>query len=76
MACSSSFYIQPCPICGRRLRVCVEYLGRQIQCRHCHAVFMAFDPESTPASGDPQATWLERVNELLESVESTRQPVR
>ena len=43
MSSSATFFIQECPTCGRKVRVCVEYLGMEIQCRHCHAVFVAVD---------------------------------
>ena len=49
MSSRATFYAQSCPTCGRHLQVCVEYLGRRIQCRHCRAVFVARDPGSVPS---------------------------
>ena len=45
-----TFFVQPCHTCGRQLQVRVEYLGRSIKCRHCHAEFMAND-SGTAATG-------------------------
>jgi hypothetical protein len=73
MPSRTTCFVQPCPTCGRRLRVCVEYLGRDIQCRHCHAIFTACDPETNPCCRDPQGMWLQRVNALLAPVDSLHQ---
>jgi hypothetical protein len=35
------YFYQVCPICGRSLQVCVEYLGRMVLCRHCRGEFRA-----------------------------------
>ena len=35
------YFYQACPICGRSLRICVEYLGRMVACRHCRGEFLA-----------------------------------
>ena len=59
----ATYYIQSCPICGRRLQVRVEYLGKQVSCRHCGGQFVARD--SRMGRADPaQAT-----NELLQRAE-------
>ncbi len=65
MTTHAMFFVQRCPTCGRRLRVCVEYLGMTIQCRHCRGTFVAQDPESEPAGIDPQMVLMQRVDELL-----------
>ena len=70
MSTHATFYVQPCPTCGRRLRICVEYLGKSIQCRHCRAVFMASDPDSNPTSDHKHAELMDRVEELLGVPES------
>lgn len=36
-------YLQVCPICGRRLQVRIEYLGREVICYHCSGSFIASD---------------------------------
>lgn len=42
-------YHQPCPVCGRTLRIGVTLLGRRVYCQHCGGGFIAFDP----ALGEP-----------------------
>ncbi len=71
MTIHAMFFVQPCPICGRRLRVCVEYLGKTIQCRHCRGRLTARDPDSMPSGADPQRVLMDRVDELLASSGST-----
>ncbi len=39
-------YTQNCPICGRRLRIQVRYVGKMLTCQHCHGNFIAHDPSS------------------------------
>ena len=70
MSSRATFFIQGCPTCGRKVRVCVEYLGVEIQCRHCHALFVACDPDNAPLYGDSQLTLMQRVDELLGSEEA------
>lgn len=41
---TSTYYMQSCPTCGRRLRVLVEYMGRRLTCPHCRALFHAGEP--------------------------------
>ena len=42
-----TYYLQPCPTCGRRLQVQIEYLGKQLVCSHCQGPFIASDPDLT-----------------------------
>lgn len=65
MSSRATFFVQDCPTCGRKVRVCVEYLGIQIQCRHCRGTFLACDPETAPPSADSRLPLLQRVEELL-----------
>lgn len=48
-----NFFYQECPVCGRHLRVRLEYLGRQLACTHCQGSFTARDPE-IPAAPLPE----------------------
>jgi hypothetical protein len=70
---NSTFYIQECPTCGRRLQIRVEYLGRKVVCEHCHGQFVATDPASircdSPTFGN---ALLRRADALLESVGAHR----
>ncbi len=45
---SGMHFVRPCPTCGRHLEIKVELLGREVQCRHCSAVFMATQRCETP----------------------------
>ncbi len=62
---TAMFFVQQCPTCGRRLRVCVEYLGKTIQCRHCRGTLVARDPENDPSWAEAQSPLMRRVDELL-----------
>lgn len=39
----SVFYHQGCPVCGRRLQIDVNLLGRRVYCQHCGGGFVAMD---------------------------------
>lgn len=39
------FFSQQCPTCGRPHRVNLVYLGQEVGCGHCHAVFTATGAE-------------------------------
>ncbi|MDO4575916.1 MAG: response regulator [Planctomycetia bacterium] len=43
---SQATFTQKCPICGRRLRVQVRYLGMTLTCQHCQGRFVAKDSSS------------------------------
>lgn len=68
----STYFVQECPTCGRSLQVCVEYLGRQVVCQHCHGRFEA--SEAVPSARGSGIDLLKRADELLESVTAQRQP--
>ncbi|MEZ6133560.1 MAG: hypothetical protein R3C53_01490 [Pirellulaceae bacterium] len=38
---SGTFFVRSCPTCGRNLEVRVELLGREVECVHCRANFVA-----------------------------------
>lgn len=66
---STTFYVQECPTCGRRLHIRVGYLGKKVMCEHCRGSFIARDPDGV-ADGctlDGNAL-LRRADELLESL--------
>jgi hypothetical protein len=75
MSSHATFYVQQCPTCGRRLRICVEYLGKSIQCRQCRAVFTACDPASTLTCDEDHQNLLQRVEQLLAMPEPVEQSV-
>lgn len=64
----STYYVQDCPTCGRKLQVRVEYLGKMVVCKHCAARFEAFDASSgqCPPS-ESSLSVLARAEELIQS---------
>ncbi len=59
------FFQQGCPVCGRRLEIDVNLLGRRVYCQHCGGGFIAMDASLVDHSGQPSAT-PGRVDSLLE----------
>jgi DNA-directed RNA polymerase subunit RPC12/RpoP len=63
------YYVQECPICGRRLQIRVEYLGRKVVCPHCQGQLTAADPANQRCDcSESSNALLRRAEELLESV--------
>ena len=63
-----TYFVQECPICGRRVQVRVSYLGKRIACRHCGAQFAACDPQSPDYPPlDSSLALLTRADQLLEA---------
>lgn len=66
---NGTFFVQPCPTCGRRLNIRVAYLGRTVMCQHCRGQFTARDPASRPSpEADPAEAIMLRAEELLRHV--------
>lgn len=64
----STYFLQECPTCGRRLQIQVRDLGRSVGCGHCEAHFIAADPEGgSISSDDPIADLLNRAESYLNS---------
>lgn len=64
----STYFVQECPTCGRNLQVRVEYLGKPVQCQHCHARFEACEPGSKACPAcESGLSLLERAEQLLQS---------
>lgn len=68
----ATFFLRECPTCGRRLQIRVEYLGRTVRCKHCEALFEADDPSRPRPIPGPNASLIDRANQLLDSYEATR----
>jgi predicted RNA-binding Zn-ribbon protein involved in translation (DUF1610 family) len=65
---NSTYFVQECPTCGRRLMIRVEYLGRKMVCQHCQGLLIASDPATVRADcPDHGAAILQRADELLRS---------
>ncbi len=62
----TTFFVQECPTCGRRLQIRVAYLGKRLYCQHCGGPFFAADPAAKGALNDQAPTrLLERAERLL-----------
>lgn len=47
---SQTFVVQGCPICGRRLQIRTQFLGRRVQCTHCGGSFRSrIESDAFPA---------------------------
>ena len=68
----STYFVQECPTCGRSLQICVEYLGRQVVCQHCHGRFEACDPAKTDPPSVSGSSLLDRADQLIESFNQVR----
>ncbi len=72
---SSTYFVQSCPTCGRRVQIRVEYLGRAVVCEHCHGRFDASDSSSIRIDPAEEGNvLLQRAEELLESVAGRKTP--
>ena len=58
-------YHQPCPVCGRSLRIGVMLLGQRVYCQHCGGGFVAMDASLTTTVA-PACPADDRVDALLE----------
>ena len=59
-------FTQPCPTCGRQVRIAISYLGRTVACQHCQAEFDAFDDgEGDSVPPETTAPLMERVEAML-----------
>jgi hypothetical protein len=69
----TTFFVQECPTCGRRLQIRVAYLGKRLYCQHCGGPFFASDPtQAPPRPHHASAPLLERAEELLAFAEQQR----
>ena len=65
----ATYFVQGCPTCGRRLQIRVDYLGKEVVCRHCAAKFEAFDSASgQELPSESSLSLLARAEELIDSV--------
>lgn len=68
---NTTYFVQDCPTCGRKLNVRVEYLGRKVVCQHCRAPFSAGDVEGAAQAAQLSGTrLLDRAAELIRQAET------
>jgi hypothetical protein len=74
----STYFLQECPTCGRRLNIRVEYLGKLVVCQHCSGRFQAYDKATSPAppDSDSGSSLLDRAEELLRCAARSAQRAR
>lgn len=65
---SPVFFHQGCPVCGRTLRIGVQFLGSRVYCQHCGGGFRASDASLTDESAGERPSRTV-VDELLERAE-------
>ena len=56
-----TYYLQPCPTCGRSLQIRIEYMNRNVICYHCNASFVAADPD---IGESPESTVIDSGTEI------------
>ncbi len=61
----TTYFVQECPTCGRRVQVRVDYLGRGMICQHCSGEFIARDPDNFDYKLDDSDVLLKRADELI-----------
>ena len=69
---STTFFIQECPTCGRKLRIRLELLGRVIACPQCEAPIEACDSTVRTDRPHDSAELLLRADELLATADARR----
>ena len=72
----TTYFLQACPTCGRKLQIRVAYLGRSVVCQHCQGPFIATDPASTPEVDLSSSAILRRADQLLESASIRQKSAR
>lgn len=74
---NSTYFVQECPTCGRRLNIRVEYLGRSVVCQHCSGRFVAHDASNGPQTvSESGISLLQRAQELLDSASGSDEEYR
>ena len=69
----TTFFVQECPTCGRRLQIRVVYLGRRLYCQHCGGRFLAADSAAGSIRSDlASSPLLDRADELLAFAEQQK----
>lgn len=61
----STYFVQDCSTCGRKLQVRVEYLGKKVACQHCGARFVATDHSEVDLHSESATSLLDRADELI-----------
>ena len=65
---SGTFFVKSCPTCGRKLEIRVELLGREVECVHCSANFVADTQEAKQIDDQKIEQVLAKAQEYIDSV--------
>ena len=58
--------LQNCPVCGRWVRIQIDYLGLRVSCRHCGGTFTASADSPRPGDApDERGSILQRAGRWL-----------
>lgn len=63
-------FVQDCPTCGRKLRIRLDLLGREVACKHCCAEFIAQHTEGVSASVPAKDPLLDRVEAAMQKAQA------
>lgn len=67
----ATFFVQECPVCGRRLQVRIEFLGKVVACPHCHGQVVGSDPAMRNQGEPGGLDLLGKANQLLASADAS-----
>ena len=70
----TTYFLNVCPTCGRKLQVRLEYLGREMMCNHCGADFIASDAITTPEPEESGDAIIDRIDQLLDDEHNPSKP--
>jgi rRNA maturation protein Nop10 len=66
MSNAATFFLQACPVCGRRLQVPNQLLGCGVTCQHCGGSFVAnHETSAEDPTTDSRAAMRRRIEALL-----------
>ena len=65
-----TYFYQECPVCGRSLRVPVQYFGSIMSCSHCSGEFQAVGGEQSMSAISEEGLLSERGTEFLPSLDT------
>ena len=66
---SGTYFVRSCPTCGRHLEIRVEYLGREVECVHCHGTFTANEESGGTQDDQRIEQILARAQRYIDSIQ-------
>ena len=69
----STFFVRPCPSCGRTAQIRIELLGQDVCCPHCLRQFVARDLEMESAALNDQVQyWAEYTDHRVSQAQDSQ----